>query len=204
MEYFFIKNKIPALTTVFPTLDHFWIQAQPWNSNWGHTNVYMCACDSSVTSSPFSRRSRKPRVPPRTCRSPRGTHAGCCPASSPPGKSWPCAAAAVPSAPRPLPGKLGTKGKGCQTQTFVRENYAWIKARGEKEKRAEIEASRIMERRWGGQTIESDSCMCTSSRKQQKSWDENWTAGYWEECLVPTFLNKNKSSFDLVTHPWTG
>lgn len=163
-----------------------------------------CVC-SSVACSPSSRRSRKPRVPPRRCRSPRGTRAGCCPASSPPGKSWPCAAAAAPSAPHPLAGKLGTnRGKDVKLRHVWGKSMHGSRRRVEKKKkRAEKEASGIMERMWGGQTIERDYCMCTGSKKGQKSWDENWIAGFWGECLVPTFLNKNKSSFDLVTHPWS-
>lgn len=193
-----------VLTTVFPTLDKFWIQARPLNSHWSHTNVYVLVHDSSVTCSPFSHRSRKPRVPPRRCRSPRGTRAGCCPASSPPGKCWPCAAAAAPSAPHPLAGKLRTNGG-----KDVKLRHAWGKnlhglGRRVKKKRAEREESRIMERMWGGQTTESDNCVCTGSRKGHKSWEGNWVAGYWEECLVLTFLNKNKSFFDLDTHPWSG
>lgn len=56
--------------------------------------------------SPSSRRSQKPRGPPRRCRPPRGTPAGCFPASSPPRRNWPCAAAAAPSAPRLPAGTL--------------------------------------------------------------------------------------------------
>lgn len=162
---------------------------------WGIEAVICLMC------SPSSRRSQKPHGPPRRCRPPHGTPAECCPASSLLANSWPCAAAAARSALHPTAGTLrGRQEKESRRSCWIEMCEAkkvWIKivsrARRGPLKRSGEEArgvytNRALKERWGRLKRVQ---IPEKNKKGQVSTKQR---------PVPTFLDKNKSSFDVDIH----